>query len=465
MIPFPPRFFLAAACTLNALLFIFLFSFDRAYAVQWPEKPKNVEPYTGFLGLILKDKNLATSIPDERPDTLNKTAIYHHDAIDTIETDNYNISACHTVLPYAIQSWPQQAGRAARVLAANSPAHIESITLQPRFSGLRGPALTLMRGDLERAVLHHAASPAEIHHNARFGRPKHRLCKSIFRLEVDITLKTQIDLGESNEAPLYSTGAIATARALMGHNFMGSLGIKVPIQDNLYDDPNFFRLGINDSPAGTSAFITQFEYYLDHATLNAFYTPYPDMYLALQGGFLEERFFGFGGELLYRPFGKPWAIGADLWGTMKRNPFDNAGLSVNQDNTQFSAFLNGYYDLNKSPLSFGVSGGRFLDGDYGGEVKAMLKPKPGWRIDAFARYSFDEARNLDNDKTNVFGGLRLTIPLEQLKGMPENSRADTDFMPFGRDKAQRIDNHYPLYQLTDPWSTANTYQNWNDILK
>jgi hypothetical protein len=86
-------------------------------------------------------------------------------------------------------------------------------------------------------------------------------------------------------------------------------------------------------------------------------------------------------------------------------------------------------------------------------------------VDGFIRYSNESDQRLDQQKTNIFTGIALTMPIGQFRTLPDHSRLITEIKPFGRNKAQRISNQYPLYDLTDPWSTANIYQNWNDITK
>ena len=349
----------------------------------------------------------------------------------------------------------------------NAAAHpIENIVIQPHYSGLRGPSLSLIRKDLEKAMRDNTASHAEIFHNAVIKNHTRVACKTPLTLDYDIEIKSHIDLVDSDKAPLYRTYSVINARTGLGQNLMGSLGIRIPFKHNLgRETSDLIRFDRTDMIGSDVIGFAEQPINIEHATLNGFFTPAPNLYLGAQAGLIDERFIGFGGELLYRPHTKPWAIGFDLWGTARRSSFEGNGFTWDPKNKHVSAFVNTYYDFQNKPFNIGLSVGRFIDGDYGGELTAAYKPKPAWRFEGFARYSNAANRTLNNGTTHMEAGLRITMPLEQLKSAPLNSRASIELSPIGRDKRQRVDNQYPLYTLTDPWSSANIYQYWNDITK
>src|SRR5258708_3905774 len=56
----------------------------------------------------------------------------------------------------------------------------------------------------------------------------------------------------------------------------------------------------------------------ENVSTSYFFKLAPEIYGRVSGGYLEQMFAGVGGELLYRPFGKRWAIGVDLWTVRQR---------------------------------------------------------------------------------------------------------------------------------------------------
>ena len=176
-------------------------------------------------------------------------------------------------------------------------------------------------------------------------------------------------------------------------------------------------------------------------------------------------FFGIGGEVLYRPYESSFSIGAEAWETIKRIPYGGDWGTLDNDNRQRSALINAWYDMPYHPLQWGLSYGRFLDGDVGAQIKARYTPAPGWRIDGFATLTNQDDRTLDNNQTsNLYTGLKLTMPLGNLATLPDNSRMTFDFKPFARDKGQRVETPYPLYDLTDPWHTKHLYRYWDRVV-
>ena len=130
-----------------------------------------------------------------------------------------------------------------------------------------------------------------------------------------------------------------------------------------------------------------------------------------------------------------------------------------------SALLNIHYDIPTTDYTIGFGGGRYLDGDIGIEARGIYRPSQGWQIEGFATVSSENDKTYNNKNTNLFAGLKVTMPLGQFKGLPNNSRQTFDFKPLARDKGQRINNPYPLYDITDPWQTRELYKYWNRVVE
>lgn len=447
-------FFIAALLSLPAL------------AVEMKIHPPEFRSYHGIKWFFLSPEPLPAAIGATRPENTSAQKILQYPPITDIQEDAAAITLCHDIIPYHHDSWVKQIGRAARIAANNSAETIEYIRIQPRFSGLLGPSFSIIRHDLERALVKKQGSTAEIFHNSRQGTPIDAICKSRFKFDIDIELRGHYDLTASDKAPLYRFDSIITGRAHVGRNFMGSLGVKIPSFRNLATDESLLYGGNEISAGQNDILFTYQDYSVDHATLNAFFTPKPNLYASAQAGYLSERFFGLGGEFLYRPNDRPWSIGMDLWGTMKRAPAGALGMGLYRSTQTVSGFVNAWYDMPTRPITFGLSLGRFMDGDWGGEMKTIYKPASGWTIEGFARYSDEKDISYAGSQSDhITAGLRVTIPIGQLRATPYNSRLTSLFVPFGEDKRQRLHNAYPLYALTDPWSTQNIYQNWDDILE
>lgn len=113
--------------------------------------------------------------------------------------------------------------------------------------------------------------------------------------------------------------------------------------------------------------------------------PAQDWYTQVYGGYLEMMYAGVGSEVLYRPFGKSWALGLDVNYVKQRDWNDIMRMA---DYDVVTGHLTAYWEL---PFVEGavakVSVGRYLAGDKGvtldlsrrfdsGIVAGPLQPKP-----------------------------------------------------------------------------------------
>lgn len=378
--------------------------------------------------------------------------------------DTPNISNCIDTQPYDHKTLIHHIGERARILANGTNAAVNTLSFQPRFGGLKGPKITIMRDDFERAIINNNGSANEIHHNATIESPSYHACDKRLKAHWDLELQHHIDALESHEKPLLRSDAILNGRIHFGGYFMGTTSIRQKLYSNLGDDDALRTLDRLDPIRQDIIGFAEQRVGLDRLLLSGFSTPSPDLHLGVHAGILEEGFMGIGSELLYRPHNKNWSLGAEIWGVQKRLPYTGKLFGVNGlDSPRTTALLNLHYDIPQSPYSVGLSGGQFLDSDYGIEAKGIYRPAQGWAIEGFVTLSNKNDRTLRNRRTNLFSGIKLTMPLGQLKYLPDNSRQTFDFSPFARDKGQRIDNPYPLYDLTNPWQTSQIQQYWNEI--
>lgn len=435
----------------------------KSHAVTAPAAPTE-QAHDGFLGFLLDPEKIPSPLADTRPTKTNDSGILASAQVTHFETQENTITLCHDMHPVSRTSYVRQAADTIRLAANNAGETIEAISVQPHFSGLKGPKLVVIRRDVERALLHHQGSSAEIYHNARQVDTSPSACFFGLRESMDVNIRHRLDLFDTDQSPLYVADALVRGRLHLGGYFMASLGVKVMLYQNLENDPNLFQVNRND-PIRKDFLAYNFDdLAMDHLLFSGFFTPKPDWYLAGHLGYVDDNFAGLGLETLYRPRTSPFSIGADIWATYKRDIYGGHHLfGYHPDQRQVSALVNGWYDMPDRPISLGLSAGRFLDGDYGIEGRAIYKPAPGWRVEGFAAYSTETDQTLSGDDTHLFAGIKLTMPLGLLRHVPEHTTQTVAVAPLARDKAQRIHNPYPLYDLTDPWATQNLYRYWGNI--
>lgn len=385
--------------------------------------------------------------------------------LTSIQTSASEITGCIEMLPYSHNSLMDRVGQAARVMANHSKASIEQLAFQPHFSGLKGPRLTIIRKDLEDALIGGRGSANEIYHNSKIEYiPESISCSPSLRAEWDVELLHKVDTWDSDNAPIFKSELILNNRIHFLDSFLATVSARYLLYDNFDDEPNFRFLNRIDPVRQDELGYVQSSLGLNRIMLSGFATPAEDFYVAGHAGYLEEMFFGVGGEFLYRPYKSALSVGGEIWGSLKRLPYTGSALAVDGSDPQISGLINIWYDVPLEPYTFGVSAGRFLDGDNGYQLHAAFKPSQGWKIEGYATHSFqsDSTINKDGDTNWIFGA-RLIMPLGQFRGIPDNSIQTVKLEPFARDHGQRLDNPYPLYDLTEAWQPREILGQWQSI--
>ncbi len=185
----------------------------------------------------------------------------------------------------------------------------------------------------------------------------------------------------------------------------------------------------------------------------------PEVFAEVKAGYLEDMFMGAGAQILWRPDGYRWAIGADVYQVWQRN-FDRLfGL---RDYHVATGHVSVYYQSPWYGIEMAVHGGRYLAGDWGGTLEISRRFASGVQIGAFA--------TLTNVPFAKFGegsfdkGIIIRIPLEWMLPINTQSVANLDFRPLTRDGGQRLANDDSLYEETRRTSYGDIDEHINSIV-
>ena len=106
---------------------------------------------------------------------------------------------------------------------------------------------------------------------------------------------------------------------------------------------------------------------------------HPNVKGKISAGYLEMMFGGVGGEVIYMPDHKQWAIGLDAYWLKQRDFNQKFGF---QDYETVTSFLNYYYDLPFYDMRFKITAGRFLAKDVGVQLDFSRRFDTGARVGA-----------------------------------------------------------------------------------
>ena len=171
----------------------------------------------------------------------------------------------------------------------------------------------------------------------------------------------------------------------------------------------------------------------------------------VSGGIFEEMFGGVGGEIMYRPFDKNYAIGADTFFVRQRNFEQDFGF---QDYETVTGHLTFYYQEPRSRILFKLSGGKYLAKDSGITLEAARYFKNGLEIGAFA--SKTDISKEEFGEGSFDKGFYFNVPLEIFLNTSAKHKTYFGLKPLTRDGAAKLIVGSNLWDLT----TSHSYLNF-----
>lgn len=349
-------------------------------------------------------------------------------------------------------------GRTVRILTQVTPDSVETFVIVPVVKGIPASAVTVRRSDAE--ALEHAPDGAEQMlaraqvGDAHGGRPPSfdtslyprflwgigpYVSTSYFDPDepVRFGVGLQVD-AEWNAAPgLYFSGSVR-------HRLAGNIGDSTRVSDSVLprvrSDSNIY-----DRDGETA---------LTNLTADYYFRPGPDLYGRVSAGYLEPQYGGLSSELLWKPVQSAVALGAEINYARQRD-FDQAFGFREYD--VVTGHASGYWDL-PSDFHVQVDAGRYLAGDWGATFAVDREFDNGWRVGAYATFtdvSFDDFGEGSFDK-----GLRFTIPLSPLIGMPTRRQYSARIQPLTRDGGARLHVDGRLYETVREYHAGGLERSW-----
>lgn len=359
-----------------------------------------------------------------------------------------------------------QIGQAARCLANSAGADPEQISLQLRHAGLNGPVIAFNRRDLEQAMLRQQGSPEEIWSNILFSDdvPSTQVGKFQSRMSREFSLRYDLnkDVSLTNEdtGVLYRSSFVPSlSRSIGGGRYIGA-ALRFNLDHNLNALDSVPSASSSRAVRSDIADFAERGVHIERAYLSQAFTLSPRLFVLGHIGYLEEMYGGASGEILYRPFGKPWAIGLELSEVFKRNPLTRLALDRDSSFTT-TGFINGYYEFPGTNATLHASAGRFLGGEYGASLDLSNRFDNGVRIGGTMTALTRKDQNPSGEDTAYYAGLTLSLPLGTLRALPDGSRLNIDTRPMGRDRGQRLDLPLSLYEATEPFSYRTVTRQWS----
>jgi membrane-associated phospholipid phosphatase len=186
---------------------------------------------------------------------------------------------------------------------------------------------------------------------------------------------------------------------------------------------------------------------LNRLLLNQYLNPEERVYARLSGGFYEEMYRGFGGQVLYLPKDSRWATDFSLDALQQRG---YKGWFDRRDYKTVTAFGALHYRL-PYDITATARVGRFLARDEGVRVEFKRRFQSGVEIGAW--YTKTNGHDITNpgSPTNPYNdkGIFLSVPLNILLPSDTQATASVALSPWTRDVGQMVASPGDLYDMVE----------------
>ncbi|MBE9604585.1 YjbH domain-containing protein [Acetobacteraceae bacterium H6797] len=340
------------------------------------------------------------------------------------------------------------AGAANRVLRAVQPflpRQVEMLRLSWWQSGGEVATLLLPRGSLE-AIARHEGSLEEAYGDATLEAADGLLPKGMragppLDLQWGLEPKVQLALGDPSRTLRWQGAVEAGLRIGLPEGFAIAGSVQRALIGNLADGPSSdSQLAHVRSDYGRYA--REGETSIPALYGERLWNVAPDLFARASLGYLEPMFGGVSGEVLWRPHGERWALGADINWVQQRDFDQKLGFRGYRVAT---GHVSAYADLPWWNLYGVVRAGRYLAGDWGATIELGRRFDSGIEIGGFATFTdvpFSRFGEGSFDK-----GIYVRIPLE-IFGSDTRSQGTAMIRPVVRDGGQRLSVDSPLWEVT-----------------
>jgi hypothetical protein len=354
--------------------------------------------------------------------------------------------------------------RAARVLSAAAPGNVEYFEITTTRTGQPLATVLLPRIALDK-LAQHDGSPAEVFYASEIKpagyAPLVHIQPGLFPQFGAFAYPVfRQSLFDPNNPVFVEFGVGSSAGLRLTRSwFVEATGVL-----SLYNDFDQIKRSTNSVLPHVRSDIAEYlkkeKFGLENLSTSYYFKLAPEIFGRITGGYLERMFAGFGGELLYRPFGRRWAVGVDLWDVRQR------GYDVLLDlrhYTTLTGHITAYYELPWHDVELAVSAGRYLAGDKGLTFEVGRRFSTGIHISAWATFTNVSAQQFGEGSFDK--GIRIVIPFEWAAPFATQSGYDLGLRPIQRDGGQRLDGDAVLYGMTQPSSYGTLTSEWNSVFK
>ena len=352
-------------------------------------------------------------------------------------------------------------GRASRILDNNANDEIQWFTLVNERYDMPVEETSVPRSTF-RNVINNEQDLLELHRTTEVNRATAHVEKTLFQQKPDpftygLGLGYQQNLGGPDGFLLYQISAYAEGQYRFTPSTWASGGISANLLNNYdkfkYDSAsNLPRVRTDLRQYVTTSDVTMPALQLNHAKRLD-----QDLFGMVYGGYLEPMYAGVGGEVLYRPMGERWSIGADL-NYVRQRAFDQ-GFGL-RDYRTVTGHVTSYTKL-PFDLDAAVSVGRYLARDWGTTIDISREFTNGVKFGGWVTRT--TASSEEYGEGSFDKGIYISIPFDEMMSVSTMNRANIAWAPLTRDGGAMLHRQFSLHTMTDGRNRDAFYENFEKI--
>ncbi|SEN15634.1 Exopolysaccharide biosynthesis protein YbjH [Pseudorhodobacter antarcticus] len=357
----------------------------------------------------------------------------------------------------------QAIGRTARALSHVMPASVEQFEIVPMANGIAASKITLRRADLENLEFDADASTKMAQRITVSGDTG---SAQGFNQDPDLYPRFTWSLAPTTRLRFFDqtapfkgdVGVRATGRFELRPGLVIASEVTQRLAGNLSDRPPLPDRGklqavrsavyFYDRDGGTA---------IEKLALDWNVKLAQDVYARASAGYLERMFGGISTEVLWKPAGSRWALGAELNYVKQRAPDQKFGFALPAEiyatdsgpkagpasYTTLGGHVSAYYEIGQG-FHAQLDVGKYLAGDIGATFSLDREFANGWRVGAFATKTNVSAADFGSGSFDK--GIRVVIPLNWGLGTPTRSTTPFVLRPFRRDGGAKLEIDNRLYE-------------------
>lgn len=331
--------------------------------------------------------------------------------------------------------------RIARILTFIAPDEIDCFKIILVEKGMNLTSATIIRRDIE-VMGTTKSSPEEVAPHVDFAPvsscyPQGTYVNPKFYPHYSpyIVPRFKQTLFDANSGIQFQVILAGGVKAEFAPGLLGSAEIGINVYDGLED---IRPTGTGKLPRVRSdirRYAHEGRYHLAHLQFDKITQLSPNLFTRLSSGFFEAMFAGYSGEILYRPYSAPCAIGLEVNHVHQR---DFKQLFCFRDYQVTTGHVSFYTDLPFWNLHTNIHVGRYLAKDWGSTIELSRRFETGFEVGFFTTRTTAAHDNVDK-------GVWFKIPLDFILGGHQKKGFDYMLRPLSKDAGQRVSVNNRLY--------------------